>query len=176
MNNKIYIILPYKESLNKNTAGAVSLYVTENKNYSKYKKKIEIISSDDSSNFNLFTNKNYITNFCNKKKNKNNNLIEIHNRPEYVKYIKNSFPNSNITLTFHNDPLSLRESKKIDERRYLIKTCSKIIFISKWIQQRFFTGLINSSYIKTDIFASSTLLQLQQKVLVPSGSYRDENL
>ncbi len=73
MNNKIYIILPYKESLNKNTAGAVSLYVTGNKNYSKYKKKIEIISSDDSSNFNLFTNRNYITNFCNKKKNKNNN-------------------------------------------------------------------------------------------------------
>ena len=70
MNNKIYIILPYKESLNKYTAGAVSLYVTENTNYSKYKKKIEIISSDDSSNFNLFTNRNYITNFCNKKKTK----------------------------------------------------------------------------------------------------------
>ena len=45
MNNKIYIILPYKESLNMNTAGAVSLYVTENLNYSKYKKDIKIISS-----------------------------------------------------------------------------------------------------------------------------------
>ena len=30
MYNKIYIILPYKESLDVNTAGAVSLYVTEN--------------------------------------------------------------------------------------------------------------------------------------------------
>jgi len=151
MNIKIHIILPYKESLDFNKAGAVALYVIENKKYSKYKKNIKIISSDDSSNFNLFTNRNYIINYCKKKKKKKKNIIEIHNRPEYVKYVKKNFPNSKITLTFHNDPLSLRKSKKLDERKYLIKTCSKIIFISKWIQQRFFAGLKNTNYTKTDI-------------------------
>ena len=151
MNNNIFIILPYKESLDSNKAGAVSLYVTGNKKYSKYKKNIKIISSENTANFNLFTNRNYINNFCNNNKNKKIDLIEIHNRPEYVKYIKNTFPNCKITLTFHNDPLSLRKSKKLSEREYLIKTCSKIIFISNWIQQRFFTRLKNSSYTKTNI-------------------------
>ena len=53
MNNKIYIILPYKESLDSSNAGAVSLYVTGNINYSKYRKNINIISSQNSDNFNL---------------------------------------------------------------------------------------------------------------------------
>ena len=100
MNKKIYIILPYKESINQNTAGAVSLYVTENKKYSKYNKNIKIISSKNTTNYNLFTNKKYIQNFCNNNKNENNNLIEIHNRPEYVKYVKNSFPNIDTSKSF----------------------------------------------------------------------------
>ena len=38
--NKIFIILPFKESLNPKTAGAVSIYVKDALKYSKYKKKI----------------------------------------------------------------------------------------------------------------------------------------
>ena len=151
MYNKIYIILPYKESLDVNTAGAVSLYVTENVTYSKYKKNIKIVSSGNLHKKRFFTNKNYIEDFCKIHKNLKINLFEIHNRPEYVYYIKNYFPNSKITLTFHNDPLNLRNSKTLKEREYLINTCSKIIFVSRWIQLRFFTGLKNSSYFKTNI-------------------------
>ena len=151
MYNKIYIILPYKESLNINTAGAVSLYVTENITYSKYKKNIEIISSENLHKKTFFTNKNYIQDFCEINKNLKKNLFEIHNRPEYVFYIKKYFPNSKITLTFHNDPLNLRQSKYLKEREYLIDICSKIVFVSRWIQQRFFSGFKNSNYIKTSI-------------------------
>ena len=46
MNKKIFIILPYKESLDTKIAGAVSLYVKDTSNYSKYKKQIRIISSE----------------------------------------------------------------------------------------------------------------------------------
>ena len=151
MYNKIYIILPYKESLNVNTAGAVSLYVTENLNYSIYKKNIKIISSGNLDRNKFFTNKNYIENFCKKNYGSKIDLFEIHNRPEYVYYIKKYFPNSKITLTFHNDPLNLRQSRNITEREYLVKTCAKIIFVSRWIQQRFFSGFKNSNYIKTSI-------------------------
>ena len=151
MNNKIYIILPYKENTNQNTAGAVSLYVSENKKYSKFKKNIKIISSENLTNYNIFTNRNYINNFCKGFKNQKIDLIEVHNRPEYINFIKKSFPNCKITLTFHNDPLSLRKSKNIKDRENLIKICSKIIFISRWIQQRFFTGLKNANYNKTNI-------------------------
>ena len=47
MKKDIFIILPFKESLNPNYAGAVSLYVKDTTNYSKFKKRISIISSDD---------------------------------------------------------------------------------------------------------------------------------
>ena len=43
----IFIILPYKESLKPKSAGAVSIYVKDTTKYSKYKKKIKFISSDN---------------------------------------------------------------------------------------------------------------------------------
>ena len=142
MKKDIFIILPYKESLNPNFAGAVSLYVKDTTSYSIYKKRIQIISSDDFNNKSeLFRNKNYIINFC-KKFEKNKDLIkiiEIHNRPEYLTYIKNYFPHTKIKLVFHNDPLSLRGSISYEERDKIVNSCHKVVFISSWIQQRFFT-------------------------------------
>ena len=147
MNKDIFIILPFKESLDPNYAGAVSLYVKDTTNYSKFKKRIKIISSDDFKKSELFRNKNYIISFCNKYKNKKIKIIEIHNRPEYVSYIKKYFPSTKVKLIFHNDPLSLRGSTTNDERENLISKCNNIIFISSWIQQRFFTRLKNFGII-----------------------------
>ena len=147
MKKDIFIILPYKESLNPNFAGAVSLYVKDTTEYSKYKKRIQIISSDDFDNKSeLFRNKNYIINFCKKfeKKKDTIKIIEIHNRPEYLIYIKDYFPNAKIKLVFHNDPLSLRGSISYEERDKIVKSCHKVVFISSWIQQRFFTSFKNA--------------------------------
>ena len=151
MNKDIFIILPFKESLDPNNAGAVSLYVKDTTNYSKFKKRIKIISSDDFKKSELFRNKNYIISFCNKYKNKKIKIIEIHNRPEYVSYIKKYFPSTKVKLIFHNDPLSLRGSTTYDERENLISKCNNIIFISSWIQQRFFTRLKNIALSSTKI-------------------------
>ena len=151
MNKDIFIILSFKESLNPNYAGAVSLYVKDTTNYSKFKKRIKIISSDDFKKSELFRNKNYIISFCNKYKNKKIKIIEIHNRPEYVSYIKKYFPSTKVKLIFHNDPLSLRGSTTNDERENLISKCNNIIFISSWIQQRFFTRLKNIALTSTKI-------------------------
>ena len=55
MKKDIFIILPFKESLNPSLAGAVSLYVKDTTNYSTYKKRISIISSDrDSEEISIF--------------------------------------------------------------------------------------------------------------------------
>ncbi len=151
MNKKnIFIILPFKESLNPKIAGAVSIYVRDALTYSSYKKNIKIISSDKK-NKKIFRNKNYILDFCEKNKKKKIDIIEIHNRPEYVKYIKKYFQNTKIVLTLHNDPLTLRGSEKINERENLLKDCSKIVFISRWIQNRFFKSVVNSNYLNTEI-------------------------
>ena len=141
MNKDIFVILPYKESLNPTKAGAVSIYVQDSLTYSKYKKRIQLISSDDFSNSKLFRNKTYINNFCKKYENNKISIIEIHNRPEYAKILKKKFPNSKIVLTYHNDPLNLRGSINSEERQNLLEICTEIVFISKWIKNRFFTNI-----------------------------------
>ena len=152
MTKDIFIILPFKESLNPKLAGAVSLYVKDTTKYSKFKKKIEVISSDNfSGKTKLFRNKNYIINFCNNYKNKKIKLIEIHNRPEYIRFIKKYFPKTKINIIFHNDPLTIRGSINKKEREKIITDCSKVIFISRWIQQRFFSGFKNSNLEATEI-------------------------
>ena len=147
----IFIILPFKESLNPNVAGAVSIYVQDAIKYSKFKNKIKIISSENQSNKRFFRNKNYITDFCETYKNNKIDIIEIHNRPEYLSYIKETFPNSKIILVFHNDPLSLRGSQNLNDREYIMENTNKVIFISRWIQQRFFTSFKNANLSGTAI-------------------------
>ena len=141
MNKDIFIILPYKESLNSNKAGAVSIYVQDSLRYSKHKKRIQIVSSDNFNNSKLFRNKTYINNFCKKHKNKKISIIEVHNRPEYAKILKKKFPNSKIILTYHNDPQNLRGSITVSERQKLLEICTEIVFISYWIKNRFFSGV-----------------------------------
>ena len=149
MKKNIFIILPFKESLDPSKSGAVSIYIKDLLKYSKYKNKIKIISSNDFSNSKLFRNKNYIMQFCKKFKDQNISIIEIHNRPEYVKILKKYFPNTKIILTYHNDPLNLRGSILPSEREYISQNCEKIIFISKWIRKRFFIQI--STNIRNNI-------------------------
>ena len=151
MKKDILIILPFKESLIENKAGAVSIYVTDTTKSSKFKNKIKIISSDLYNKKKLFRNRNYIKNICDNYSDKKIKLIEIHNRPEYVKIVKKKFPNVKINLFFHNDPLLLRGSDSVYQREELIKNCFKIVFISKWIQQRFFTSFKNVNFSNVDI-------------------------
>ena len=141
MKKNIFIILPFKESLNPNKSGAVSIYIKDFLKYSKYKNNIKLVSSDDFINSKIFRNRNYINEFCNKYKNTDISIIEIHNRPEYVNILRKNFPNSKIILTYHNDPLNLRGSNSDSEREKLLRDCYKIIFISKWIKNRFFLHL-----------------------------------
>ena len=138
MNKDIFIILPFKENLEPKKSGAVSIYIKDTLRFSKYKKRIKIISSNDFSKSTFFKNKSYINSFCNKYKNSEISIIEIHNRPEYVNILKKYFSNTKIILTFHNDPINLRGSKTVNEREEILKNCAKVIFISKWIKNRFF--------------------------------------
>ena len=166
MKKDIFIILPYKESLDPNFAGAVSLYVKDTTKYSVFRKRIRIISSDDYKNKSqLFRNKNYIINFCKKYKSSSIKIIEIHNRPEYFSYIKKYFPKTKIKLIFHNDPLSLRGSISISDREEIINNCHKVIFISRWIQQRFFSSFKNANLLNTSIIPHGILKKKKIELL-----------
>ena len=163
---KISILLPYKENYSDNYAGAVSLFINDTTNLSKYKKNITVFGSTDfksklSKNYtNIELNKSslfqsqsrfYVNRFIKLQKSIKADIIEIHNRPNYLKYIKKL--NSKIVLYFHNDPLKMDGSRKINDRLNLLKICEKIIFNSEWTKNRFLLDL--------DIFyCSSPKLQI----------------
>ena len=87
--------------------------------------------------------KNYVNKFIKIEKEKNSSIIEIHNRPSYVKIISSQINKRVISLYFHNDPLSMDGSKSINDRKFLLKQCYKIIFNSNWSKKRFLQGLEN---------------------------------
>jgi len=167
----ISILLPYKENYSSQYAGAVSLFVNDVTKVSTYKKDITIFGNTASKkklstnyvNLDLdrkifqSTSKIYIKSFLNYQKKINPNLIEIHNRPNYVKLIKEEFINK-LFLFFHNDPLTMSGSKTIAERIYLLNNLDKIIFNSKWSQDRFFVGLQNKNNLihKTSVCYQSS--------------------
>ncbi len=68
------------------------------------------------------------------------NIIEIHNRPHYFLKLKKKFPKVFFILVIHNDPNSLRGLKTIEEKKILIKSIDKIVFVSKWCRDRFFNN------------------------------------
>ena len=168
---KISILLPYKENYTDNYAGAVSLFINETAKLSKFKKNIRVFGSTTfksllSKNYtNIELNQNslfqsqsrfYVNKFIELQKKIKPDIIEVHNRPNYLKYIIKL--NSKIVLYFHNDPLDMAGSQTIRERLNLLEICKKIIFNSKWTKEQFIKGLDNfySSSSKLEVINQST--------------------
>ncbi len=168
---KISVLLPYKENFSENYAGAVSIFVKDTIQNSKFFKTSYVFGSmkydkaflKNYININLnksilqSNSKSYVTKFLEKEKLINSDIIEIHNRPNYIQYLKN-IENKKIILYFHNDPLSMNGSSSTKDRLFLLNKIDKILFNSKWSQERFFIGLENMSLLKqkTSICYQST--------------------
>jgi glycosyltransferase involved in cell wall biosynthesis len=154
----INIILPYKETYSENLAGAVSLLVSEVKNRCKFKKNIKVFGSlilkkpltkdyvscdlSDKPFYYIFGRTSYYLKNIKKKISKKS-IIEIHNRPQAANFFINNNNNNNnkIILYFHNDPLTLRGSKYVYQRLFLLKNLNKLIFVSEWTKRQFFKDL-----------------------------------
>ena len=160
---KISILLPYKENFSPIYAGAVSLFVKDTVKISKYKNNITIYGNTNLkkiynlkySNLDLkkdllaSQSKTYVDRFIDEESKNKSDIIEVHNRPIYIKYLIYEKVNSNFVLYFHNDPLSMTGSKTINDRKLLLSKCEKIIFNSQWSKKRFLQG-IKSSFINSD--------------------------
>ena len=169
---KICILLPYKENFSSEYAGAVSIFIKDTILKSKYKKQTTVygltefkpdflkkyvnLSLENKSIFQSSSNL-YVENFIKKKDVNNCNVIEIHNRPNYVKKIL-SVKKPKKILFFHNDPLNMNGSKLIKERLFLIKNLDKILFNSEWCKNRFTEDLpkIYHKIDKLDVVYQST--------------------
>ncbi len=160
---KIAILLPYKENFSPDYPGAVSLFINETSINSKYKKNIIVFGNTNFKtkfklkyqNINLFNNplrsqtKAYVNKFIQLQKKYDFSIIEVHNRPSYIKILKKNLKDKVLALYFHNDPLSMDGSKSIEDRKNLLKSCYKIIFNSNWSKKRFLNGLENK-FVNSD--------------------------
>ena len=167
---KIASILPYKENYTKKGAGAVALWISEFMRDSIYKKNSFVFGNTTNKNFltknyinikinNInsrfsSTTKEYSNKIIKRIENMSFDIIELHNRPIMVKEFYQKI-NSKIILYFHNDPISMKGAKTIDERIYLLNSVDKIIFITKWVKKKFFEGLPSLSDNKTQVIYHS---------------------
>ena len=163
---KIATILPYKENYTYSKAQAAAIWVCDFFKYSKYQDTNFIFGNTKSKDYltknyinikisNLksklsSTTKEYCKNIIYKIKDENFDIIEIHNRPLIFNYLKREV-NSKYILYFHNDPLSMNGSKTSNERLNLLISLDKIVFVSKWVQDRFFIDLDKKLSDKTEI-------------------------
>ena len=151
---KTATILPYKENYTFSKAQAAAIWVCDFFKYSEFKNTNFIYGN---TNGNDYLSKNYINikigslgskllsstseyckNLVKETKNFNFDLIEIHNRPLVFNYLKKHI-DSKFIIYFHNDPLSMNGSRSLNERIKILKEVDKIVFVSKWVQNRFFS-------------------------------------
>ena len=167
---KISILLPFKENFSPSYAGAVSLFINDTLKFSKFRKNITVfgftefkqkfknkyINIDIKKKLFQSQNKDYVNNFIDIEKKQNSNIIELHNRPIYLRYLVKELQNKNYILYFHNDPLSMSGSKTINERIFLLNNCYRIIFNSNWSKKRFLEKM------KSEAINSEKLLVINQ--------------
>ena len=178
---KIATILPYKENYTKNNASAVSLWVSEFFNKSKFKKNNIIYGNTSGKDYltenykNIFlknlnsrfksTTTEYTNKLIDQIKNIDFDIIEIHNRPLIFKQLQLKLDiKSKYIIYFHNDPLSMSGSKTTQERENILKNCHKLIFISEWVKKRFFLNIDNKLLNKSNIiYHSVNRLKIKKK-------------
>ena len=110
------------------------------------------------------TSKNYVKSFIDEESKINSDIIEIHNRPNYIKYLKD-IKNKKIILYFHNDPLTMNGSKSVEDRLFLLNNIDKILFNSNWSQKRFFINIENKDLLKQKLLF---VINLHQELMLIS--------
>ena len=148
---KIAIILPYKEIYTQDHAAAASIWVKDyNENsklsnetliYGNLEKRLKPISKNFKnipiSKGSFSKTKKYITYFYKDYQKKKFDIIEIHNRPEYLNFLIKNKVKSKLIFFFHNNPQDIRGSKTTSERTFLLENTDKIFFVSKWTKKNF---------------------------------------
>ena len=162
---KIATVLPYKENYTFSKAQAAAIWVCDFFKFSKNKNENFIYGNTDTKDY---LTKNYVNvplrnkskfksttieycdNFISLIKDKDYDIVEVHNRPLVCTYLKDKIDQKFI-LYFHNDPISMKGSKTTKERINLLSNIEKIIFVSKWTQNRFFKDIDKKLIHKTEV-------------------------
>ena len=186
---KIFTLLPHKEKFSKKKSGSASIWVKDFFKLSSFKKDINVyganVSKKDAAIKNIYQNIHipalkyqsktniYLNKFKKSISKEQPKIIEIHNRPNYLLDIYEHFSDINYILIIHNDPLHLKGSTSTKDRIKLLNICSKIYFVSRWVEEKFFTNIEKNFYSNFKvIYPSINLLKKfpkKEKLIIFSG-------
>ena len=169
MKKKIAIVLPYKEIYSNKNAGAASIWLKDYNNlstlsketiiYGNLDKGIKPISSNfkniNISNTTFSKTKAYINFFYKDYLKYKYEIIEIHNRPEYLNFLINKNVKAKLLFFFHNNPKEIRGSKTVKERLKILENTDNVFFVSDWTKKKFFSDLPFKAKSNVDILYPS---------------------
>ena len=186
MKNKFAIILPLKENFSNKDFGAVSVWVDQYMMHTKIDDTIifcreitkkqqylrkNVIPIDVQDKF--YTNLNYIKKINDHIIKEKITHVEIHNRPEYARFLILNNPLIKINFIFHNDPNQIRFSKTINEKNFLLENCNKVIFVSNWVKNKFFSNLEynykNNAEVVYNFVHLISKFPIKKKIIIFSG-------
>ena len=169
MRKDISIILPYKEIYSENHAGAASIWLKDYNSLSKLsnntliygnlEKRLKPITKNfkniNITNKTFSKTKEYMNFFYKEYLKYKFQIIEIHNRPEYLNFLINKKIDSKFIFFFHNNPLDIRGSRTVKERLNILEKTHKVFFVSSWTKKKFFEGLPIKNKSNCDIIYPS---------------------
>ncbi|NTU77229.1 MAG: glycosyltransferase family 4 protein [Alphaproteobacteria bacterium] len=151
---RIAVLLPVREHYAQSEAGAVSTVVDGFARFSRFRENLRVLGSPVSVPLQggVFRpvvpapfwhgsrTRRYLA--CAVKLLKGQtDLVEIHNRPEFVPYLRRRLPQTALTLHLHNDPRTMRGAQTVAERRKLLRQLNLVVAVSHYIRDCFLDGL-----------------------------------
>jgi glycosyltransferase involved in cell wall biosynthesis len=148
----VAVVLPRREKFSSTSAGAVSLVVEGFARKSRFRDSMAVLGANVESTFdtaefipvkpdwwNPCKSSAYVSGAA-KALAGGVGTIEIHNRPEYVKYFKRKMPKAPLLLYLHNDPRSMRGAKSPLERQVLGAEVQAVVCVSSFVKRCFLEG------------------------------------
>lgn len=153
--NNIAILLPYAENFSPLQAGAISLFTYDMATYSRYKDRILVYGKSGIIPYETISyrgltprhrwllgrNVGMAAAFRHAIKNDPPDIVEIHNRPAMLLYLKKKLPDVKMVLHFHNDPQSMDGGKTVRDRMKILHQAEAVCCVSEFIRNRFLEAL-----------------------------------
>ena len=164
-----HILLPHKEVMTEQNAGAIATIVAQNVHLSSSDQKFTVFGrpidgpsmADISyqsltprhswlSGRNIGIAKAYVHYL---KSASQPDLVEVHGRAQVARYICQKRPDLPVVLYLHNDPREMKGSRNTQQRAWLMRHLAGIICVSEYIKSCFLEGLTTETSDSTKICA-----------------------
>lgn len=151
----IAALLPYPEHFGPGHAGAIALRVRDETRVSRFSAAIRVCGRpieqpyDDVAYFGLEPvwrrllgrNRGLAEGLRRALDGRADVLIELHNRPHLVRFLRRRGWRGPLALYFHNDPQTMQGARTRRERSGLLQETAAIVAISTWVRDRFLEGI-----------------------------------